>query len=174
MTKYKLNNNLRSATEVTLTSYMPGSADSKREREREEKRDSNQNESSNPASAPAPASAPCELCPHSCEFLKQSDRLAASLAKSECDKFGLNELKVESLDKEVCLCEKYNGGCKLCPRRPRAGIEPAMLAPAPPGKGCHGCHDNTCSTIYPSKIIIITLYSKTLRHELSNPPSQKF
>lgn len=148
MTKYKLNNTLRSSSEVTLTSFMTGSTDSTNKKDEKHypilELDSNQNDNVHSESnRNLEASRRCDACPHSCEFLHQSDRLAASLVKHECDKFGLNELKVDGLDKDVCLCEKYNGGCKLCPR-------PSL----PPGNGknsCHDCHKTTCSTIYPSE-----------------------
>lgn len=142
MTKYKLNNTLHSSSEVTLTSYMTGSTDNKNER-----LDSNQNDNFNGESnRNFAASKKCHVCPHTCEFLQQSDRLAASLVKQECNKFGLNELKVEGLGKNMCLCEKYNGGCKMCPRPSLAPT--LMLSIEGKGDSCHTCNGNSCNGTY--------------------------
>lgn len=162
MTKYKLNNTLRSSSEVTLTSYMTGSTDSKNDpRYKNGEVDPNQNDNFNPESnRNLEASKKCHVCPHSCEFLQQSDRLAASLVKQECNQFGLNELKVENLGRNVCLCEKYNGGCKLCPR---ASVTP-RLSLSPEGKeeqSLHSCHGNTCNGSFSSKFSIF-IYSNIL------------
>ncbi|KAL0893436.1 hypothetical protein ABMA27_015019 [Loxostege sticticalis] len=138
MTKYKLNNTVRSASEVTLTSYMTGSTDS-RERPYQIQMDTNQNDTVNSELNRNLEAKTCHVCPHSCEFLQHSGKFAASLVK-ENDKFGLNELKVEGLEANVCLCERYNGGCKLCPR-PVAGITLSL-----DGKeSCLACHDPTAS-----------------------------
>lgn len=150
MTKYKLNNTLNSASEVTLTSYMTGNTDSTNKKDDKHypipEVDTNQNDNFNSESnRNLEAARKCHVCPHSCEFMKQSDKIAASLGK-DCAKFGLNELKVEGLD-NVCLCEKFNGGCKLCPRPSLA----PTLALAEGKDSCHACHRTTCSTIYPSK-----------------------
>lgn len=139
MTKYKLNNTIRSASEVTLTSYMTGSTDSTKKDERYQipELDTNQNDNLNSqTNRNLDAARSCHVCPHSCEFLQQTDNLAASLAKQECDKFGLNELRVETLEHSVCLCERYNGGCKLCPRPP-ATIALGLDATAT----CLACHN---------------------------------
>lgn len=143
MTKYKLNNTLRSPTDVILTAYI--GTDGTRNGHPPEL-DSNQNDSVNVESnRNLEAAKTCHVCPHSCEFLKQSDKIASSLMKQECDRFGLNELKVEGL--EVCLCEKYNGGCKLCPR---PSLTPTLALNE--GKGsCHTCQRSTCATVFPSK-----------------------
>lgn len=143
MTKYKLNNTVRSASEVTLTSYMTGSTDSTNKKEPE--LDTNQNDNMSSESNRNLEANRCHVCPHSCDFLKESDRLAASLAKQECDKFGLNELKVDGLDKNVCLCEKYNGGCKLCPR---PSLAPTLTLSLDGKESCLACHRSTCATIY--------------------------
>lgn len=150
MTKYKLNNTLRSPSEVTLTAYM---TDNTRNGHQPEL-DSNQNDNVTfESNRNIEAANKCHICPHSCEFLKQSDKIAASLVKQECDKFGLNELKVEGL--EVCLCEKYNGGCKLCPR---PSLTPT-LAVNDGKESCHTCHRSTCSTVFPSKLWYFSNYS---------------
>lgn len=143
MTKYKLNNTVRSATEVTLTSYMAGSTDSRTradDRVYQIQLDTNQNDNVNSESnRNLDAAKGCHVCPHSCEFLQQSGKLAASLEKPG-DKFGVNELKVEGLEKSVCLCEKYNGGCKLCPRPSLA----ATLSLSLDGKEtCLACHESS-------------------------------
>ncbi|KOB64415.1 Uncharacterized protein OBRU01_24315 [Operophtera brumata] len=83
------------------------------------------------------------LCPPS--FLRQSDKLAASLVKPACDKFGLNELKAAGA--EVCLCERYNGGCKLCPR---ASL--TTLALSDGKESCHTCRRSTCATVFTKNI----------------------
>nr|XP_021193420.2 sodium-independent sulfate anion transporter [Helicoverpa armigera] len=144
MTKYKLNNTVRSASEVTLTSYMTGSTDSTNKKEPE--LDSNQNDNISSESNRNLEAKRCHVCPHACDFLKESDKLAASLTKQECDKFGLNELKVEGLDKDVCLCEKYNGGCKLCPR---PSLAPTLALGQDARDPCRACHRAACNTPYP-------------------------
>lgn len=148
MTKYKLNNTIRSASEVTLTSYMPGGADNTKKDERYQlpELDTNQNGNLNSQSnRNLDATRSCHVCPHSCEFLQQRDKFAASLAKHEYDKFGLNELRVDTLENSMCLCERYNGGCKLCPR-------PPAITPGLDGKAtCLACHNSnapfTCKSI---------------------------
>lgn len=153
MTKYKLNNTVRSASEVTLTSYMAGSTDSTNIK-RDERHyqipdlDTNQNGNLNSQNRNLEAIKGCHVCPHSCEFLEQTGKLAASLVKTECDRFGLNELKVEGLDQNVCLCEKYNGGCKLCPR---PSLAPTLRLSLDGKETCLACHD-TCAP-YSSKSI---------------------
>lgn len=143
MTKYKLNNTVRSASEVTLTAYMAGSLEKNEEKNYEKPAvDSNQNDSMNTESNRNIDR--YRVCPHSCDFLKDTDRIAASLVKQECDKFGLNELKVEGLD-NVCLCERYNGGCKLCPR---PSLAPTLTLNID-GKTCLSCQKSTCASIYP-------------------------
>uniref|UniRef100_A0A2A4IZ56 STAS domain-containing protein n=1 Tax=Heliothis virescens TaxID=7102 RepID=A0A2A4IZ56_HELVI len=139
MTKYKLNNTVRSASEVTLTSYMTGSTDStnKKDDRFPPELDTNQNDNISSESNRNLEAKRCHVCPHSCDFLKESDKLAASLVKQECDKFGLNELKVEGLDKDVCLCEKYNGGCKLCPR---PSLAPTLALGLDAREPCRACH----------------------------------
>ncbi|XP_028160708.1 sodium-independent sulfate anion transporter-like [Ostrinia furnacalis] len=151
MTKYKLNNTVRSASEVTLTSYMTGSTDSRTDRPYQIQMDTNQNDTVNAESNRNLEAKTCHVCPHSCEFLENSGKFAASLVK-ESDRFGLNELKVEGLERNVCLCEKYNGGCKLCPR-PATGLPLGL-----DGKeACLACHDsapdqyNHPNGLYPSK-----------------------
>ncbi|RVE44155.1 hypothetical protein evm_011202 [Chilo suppressalis] len=146
MTKYKLNNTVRSASEVTLTSYMTGSMDSRKDERHYQipELDTNQNDNANTESnRNLDASRTCNVCPHSCEFLHQSGKFAASLVKEECGKFGLNELKVEGLEKNVCLCEKYNGGCKLCPR---PSLAPTLNLSLDGKESCLSCHDSTCAT----------------------------
>lgn len=145
MTKYKLNNTVRSASEVTLTSYMTGSTDSGSKPAGE--LDTNQNDHAGAESNRNLAPRRCPACPHGCDFLRESETLAASLAKQECDKFGLNELRVDGLDKNVCLCEKYNGGCKLCPR-PRL---PALTYTLAGKEACLACHRSACAEPYSSK-----------------------
>ncbi|XP_052750495.1 sodium-independent sulfate anion transporter-like [Galleria mellonella] len=136
MTKYKLNNTVRSASEVTLTAFMTGNKDEKHYQIPE---DPNQNDNmSSESNRNLEAAKTCHVCPHSCEFLQQSDKLAASLVKQECDKFGLNELKVDGLDKNICLCEKYNGGCKLCPK---PGV-PSLSYGLDGKESCLACHGN--------------------------------
>ncbi|XP_026729166.1 sodium-independent sulfate anion transporter-like [Trichoplusia ni] len=142
MTKYKLNNTVRSASEVTLTSYMTGSTDSGSKPAGE--LDTNQNDHAGAESNRNLAPRRCPACPHGCDFLRESETLAASLAKQECDKFGLNELRVDGLDKNVCLCEKYNGGCKLCPR-PRL---PALTYTLAGKEACLACHRSACAEPY--------------------------
>ncbi|CAK1547373.1 unnamed protein product [Leptosia nina] len=119
MTKYKLNNNVRSSSEVTLTSYLSGSMEGKKDNVFQIQLD--------------PDLTKCNVCPSSCEYI---DNGLAALEKT-CDKFGLNELKVESLE-DVCLCEKYNGGCKLCPRSSPAPTLTINLEGAQ--KECLSCH----------------------------------
>ncbi|KAL4707479.1 hypothetical protein ACJJTC_000231 [Scirpophaga incertulas] len=143
MTKYKLNNTVRSASEVTLTSYMTGSMDSRREENHYPMSDSNQNDNIRSETNRNLAST-CHVCPHSCDFLHHSGKLAASLMKQECDQFGLNELKVEGLERNVCLCEKYNGGCKLCPR---PGLAPTLSYL----DGKDSCQDTSCPTHFSHK-----------------------
>lgn len=133
MTKYKLNNTVHSSSEVTLTSYLPSGG--------EEKLDSNQNGTVDGGNK-------CHFCPHSCQFLRQTEQLAAELMKGESDRFGLNELKVENLDQGVCLCAKYNGGCRGC-RAPRRVV----------GKdACGTCSGNSCPTTYSSKFVFLSFY----------------
>lgn len=140
MTKYKLNNTVRSSSEVTLTSYL-GSTDGKKE-ERAYNIPDNDNDNLNTESN-RNLEGKCHVC-HSCDFLQEPGRLAASLEK-RCDKFGLNELKVENLERNVCLCEKYNGGCKLCPR-------PSLAPTLALGRDrCHACRDQACGSPYASK-----------------------
>ncbi|CAG9584960.1 unnamed protein product [Danaus chrysippus] len=113
MTKYKLNNNVRSSSEVTLTSYMTGSSEGER---RDEGR--------------------CHTCPDTCLYLDGDKRY---------DKCGLEELKVDTLARG-CLCERYNGGCKLCPGQ-RASLAPTLtLTDGAHGKACLACHGDTCGT----------------------------
>lgn len=147
MTKYKLNNSLQSPSEVTLTAYV--GTDNARNGYPPEL-DSNQNDNvTGESNRNIEAAKKCHVCPHSCEFLRQSDKIAASLVKLDCDKFGLNELKVEG-PAAVCLCEKYNGGCKLCPR---PSLTPTLAINA--GKeSCHTCHRSTCSTVFTSKLLV--------------------
>ncbi|XP_068631642.1 sodium-independent sulfate anion transporter-like [Battus philenor] len=95
------------------------------------------------AHAPRP---PCGAC-------ALPARLAASLAKRETDKFGLNELKIDGLERGVCLCEQFNGGCKLCPR-PAPAPAPAH-APAPATalddkQPCAACRGAACGSPYPN------------------------
>lgn len=149
MTKYKLNNAARSATEVTLTSYVPGNTDISNTGKRDERHypipelDTNQNDSLSPQNRNLENRA-CQVCPHSCQLLQQSGELAASLAKRECARFGLNELRVEGLT-EVCLCEKYNGGCKLCPR---PSLAPTLSLSLDGKEACLACHGNACTAPY--------------------------
>lgn len=75
----------------------------------------------------------CHVCPH-----------AQYAPAIRCDGFGLNELKVESLDKNVCLCEVYNGGCKLCTR---PSLAPTLSLGLEAGCGCNG----NCGNPYSSK-----------------------
>lgn len=143
MTKYKLNNTVRSSSEVTLTAYMAGNVEKNDEKNNDKTAiDNNQNDNESNRNIDK-----CHVCPHSCNFLKESDKIAASLAKGECDKFGLNELKVEGLD-NVCLCEKYNGGCKLCPR---PSLAPTLTLDLDGKESCLACHRSTCASIYSSK-----------------------
>lgn len=167
MTKYKLNNTLRSSSEVTLTSYMTGSTDSKNDKHYQmPELDSNQNDNlSSESNRNFETSKKCHVCPHSCEFLQDSDKLAASLVKQECNQFGLNELKVEGLGKNVCLCEKYNGGCKLCPR---PSLAPTLtLSLDGKDESCLACHGPSCNRPYNSKYPCIFNPSGTIfnRHE---------
>lgn len=155
MTKYKMNNTVRSSSEVTLTSYMAGSTDSAR---KDGQYDTNQNDNVNSESNRNLDVKRCHVCPHSCDLVKQSDKLAASLVKQECDKFGLNELKVEGLDKNVCLCEKYNGGCKLCPR---PSLAPTLTFGLDGKESCLACHRSTCASVYTSKYDYIFKFSHT-------------
>lgn len=149
MTKYKLNNTINSSPEVTLTSYMPGNVDNNKKFD--EKKydisalDTNQNDNVVESNRNLEAATKCHICPHSCEFVKQSDRIVESLVKHESDKFGLNELKVDGLDKNVCLCEKYNGGCKLCPR---PSLAPTLTLSLEGKESCLACHKSTCASIY--------------------------
>ncbi|CAG9785900.1 unnamed protein product [Diatraea saccharalis] len=148
MTKYKLNNTARSASEVTLTSYMTGSMDSRKDERHYQipELDTNQNDNVNSESnRNLDTSRNCHMCPHPCDFIHHSDKFAASLVKQGCDKFGLNELKVEGLEKNVCLCEKYNGGCKLCPR---PSLAPTLNLSLDGKESCLSCHDSTCATHY--------------------------
>lgn len=154
MTKYKLNNTINSSSEVTLTSYMPGNVDSTKKFDDKKydipALDTNQNDNVVEANRNLEAAKQCHICPHSCEFVKQSDRIVESLVKHESDKFGLNELKVDGLDKNVCLCEKYNGGCKLCPR---PSLAPTLTLSLEGKESCLACHKSTCASIYSSKYL---------------------
>ncbi|XP_063362378.1 sodium-independent sulfate anion transporter-like isoform X1 [Cydia amplana] len=134
MTKYKLNNTVRSASEVTLTSFMTGSTDSKKEDKYQLGLDTNQNDNLNSVSNKN------LVCPHSCGYIQ--NRLT-SLVKSDGFGVGLNELKVEGMDKNVCLCEVYNGGCKLCPR---PNLAP-MLSLSVDAKDCVAC-SGACNAPY--------------------------
>lgn len=144
MTKYKLNNTVRSASEVTLTSYT-GSNDSRKDERvyqipELDKLDTNQNDNVNlESNRNLEASKTCHVCPHSCEFLQQSGKLAASLEKGG-DKFGVNELKVDGLERSVCLCERYNGGCKLCPR---PSLAPTLSLSLDGKETCLACHESS-------------------------------
>lgn len=162
MTKYKLNNTVRSASEVTLTSYMTGSTDSTNRKDDQRlvpELDTNQNDNMNSESNRNLEAKHCHVCPHACDFLKESDKLAASLAKQECDKFGLNELRVDGLDKNECLCEKYNGGCKLCPR---PSLAPTLTLALDGKEACLACHRSTCATIYTSEYPRFSYYQAGL------------
>lgn len=134
MTKYKLNNTVRSSSEVTLTSYM-GSTDSERKDDRYYQMDSRDNDQSE-------STRNCHNCPDSCEFLQEPVKIAASLEK-RYDKYSLNELKVENLE-NACLCEKYNGGCKLCPR-PSLAPTLTLGMDGPLKDSCHDCQ-GACSS----------------------------
>ncbi|XP_073945707.1 sodium-independent sulfate anion transporter-like [Choristoneura fumiferana] len=138
MTKYKLNNTVRSSSEVTLTSYMTGSTDSKKEYQMD--LDTNQNDNFNGSNGLGKR---CHVCPHS--------QYAPAI---RCDGFGLNELKVEGMDKNICLCEVYNGGCKLCPR---PSLAPTLSLGLDAGCACNGNCGNPYSksssfpdSVYPS------------------------
>ncbi|CAB3238020.1 unnamed protein product [Arctia plantaginis] len=144
MTKYKMNNTVRSSSEVTLTSYMTGSTDSTNKNQ-DGQYDTNQNDNVITEANRNLEGKRCHVCPNSCEFVNQTDKLAASLVKQETDKFGLNELKVEGLDKNVCLCEKYNGGCKLCPR---PSLAPTLTLNLDGKASCLACHKSTCASVY--------------------------
>ncbi|XP_037293798.1 sodium-independent sulfate anion transporter [Manduca sexta] len=148
MTKYKLNNTIRSSSEVTLTAYVPGSVENTKKDDKVYDLpilDTNQNDNVVSEANRNLDSKKCHVCPHSCEFVKNSDKLAASLVKAECDKFGLNELKVEGLEQAVCLCERYNGGCKLCPR---PSLAPTLTLSLDGKESCLACHKSTCASIY--------------------------
>lgn len=149
MTKYKMNNTVRSSSEVTLTSYMTGSTDTTNKNQ-DGQYDTNQNDNVNNEANRNLGGKRCHVCPNSCDFANQTDKLAASLVKQECDKFGLNELKVEGLDKNVCLCEKYNGGCKLCPR---PSLAPTLSLNLDGKASCLACHKSSCATVYTSKYL---------------------
>ncbi|XP_060802780.1 sodium-independent sulfate anion transporter [Amyelois transitella] len=136
MTKYKLNNTVRSSSEVTLTSYLTGSMDKTDEKLQIDLDSQNENRNGE-----ANRNLKCHVCPHSCQFLEQSGKLSECLTKRECDRFGLNELKVEGLERNVCLCEKYNGGCKLCPK-----LSPALSVGLDGKESCLACHGNNGST----------------------------
>ncbi|XP_038212215.1 sodium-independent sulfate anion transporter-like [Zerene cesonia] len=137
MTKYKLNNTVRSSSEVTLTSYMSGSMEGKKENVYQIQMDPENIGSNQTLDA---IDGKCNVCPSSCDY---KGNLAASLEKP-CSRFGLNELKVENLE-DVCLCEKYNGGCKLCPRSSPA---PTLTINLEGGqKECLSCNGNS---LYPS------------------------
>lgn len=142
MTKYKLNNTVRSSSEVTLTSYM-GSTDSERKDDRYYQMDSRDNDQSE-------STRNCHSCPDSCEFLQEPVKIAASLEK-RYDKYSLNELKVENLG-NACLCEKYNGGCKLCPR-PSLAPTLTLGMDGPLKDSCHDCQ-GACSSPNPSEYSI--------------------
>ncbi|CAK1596661.1 unnamed protein product [Parnassius mnemosyne] len=142
MTKYKLNNTVRSPSEVTLTSYLTSDSASVKKDDKGYQisvlnNDNLDSESNRNLETPR-----CQLCP-SCEL---PGKLAVSLAKLECDKFGLNELKVEGLN-NVCLCEKFNGGCKLCPRPSLATTLNLNLDGKEP---CLACHSGACGSPYPN------------------------
>lgn len=143
MTKYKLNNTVRSSSEVTLTSYM-GSTDSERKDDRYYQMDSRDNDDQSESTRN------CHNCPDSCEFLQEPVKIAASLEK-RYDKYSLNELKVENVG-NACLCEKYNGGCKLCPR-PSLAPTLSLSIDGHLKDSCHDCQ-GACSSPNPSKYSI--------------------
>ncbi|XP_047504545.1 sodium-independent sulfate anion transporter-like isoform X1 [Pieris napi] len=122
MTKYKLNNNVRSSSEVTLTSYLSGSMERK----------------DNVFLQLSPNESKCNVCPNSC----YTDH---TLSLDKSTKFGLNELKVENLERDVCLCEKFNGGCKVCPNPSPAPTLTINLEGAQ--KECLSCHG---TSLYPN------------------------
>lgn len=147
MTKYKLNNSVRSSSEVTLTSYMTGSTDSERKDDRcyQMQLDTTEDNVSDNHNIEDK----CHVCPNSCEFLQESGKIVASLEK-RYDKYSLNELKVENLDRDACLCEKYNGGCKLCPR---PSLAPTLTLSYDGSHGkdhCYTCQDAPCSSPSPA------------------------
>lgn len=150
MTKYKLNNTVRSSSEVTLTSYL--GTESKKDESAYHIPD-NENDNVNTESNRNLEAGQCHVCTHPCEFIQEPGKLAASLEKRS-DKFGLNELKVENLDRNVCLCEKYNGGCKLCPR---PSLAPTLALSLDAREACHTCHGGTCGSPYPSKLSLLFL-----------------
>ncbi|CAH2105976.1 unnamed protein product [Euphydryas editha] len=145
MTKYKLNNTVRSSSEVTLTSYM-GSTDSERKDERyyQMQLDSRDNDDRSDTNR----TGNCHSCPDSCEFLEEPGKIAASLEK-RYDKYSLNELKVENTG-NTCLCEKYNGGCKLCPR-PSLAPTLSLSMDGHLKDSCLACQGAACSSPNPSK-----------------------
>ncbi|XP_069358649.1 sodium-independent sulfate anion transporter-like isoform X2 [Maniola hyperantus] len=147
MTKYKLNNAVRSSSEVTLTSYMTGSTDSERKDECYQIPGSNDTEQDDVSESNNVEDGKCHVCPNSCEFLQEPGKIAASLEK-RYDKYSLNELKVENLGRG-CLCEKYNGGCKLCPR-PSLAPTLTLSMDGTHGKGaCLACNGGACGTPNP-------------------------
>lgn len=159
MTKYKLNNAVRSSSEVTLTSYMTGSTDSERKDDYHIPIDSTERDDISESNNLDDGK--CHVCPSSCEFLQEPGRIAASLEK-RYDKYSLNELKVENLGRG-CLCEKYNGGCKLCPR-PSLAPTLTMSMDGSHGKGaCLACSGASCATPNPGeychrKVITMIMY----------------
>lgn len=131
MTKYKLNNAARSSSEVTLTSYLAadkGCQISVLDNDNLES-ESNRN------------------LGHACVGCELPGAVAA-LEKSECGKYGLNELKVDGLDPDVCLCAKFNGGCKL---RPRPSLAPTLNLSLDGKVSCLACHGGSCGSPYPSE-----------------------
>ncbi|XP_049869479.1 sodium-independent sulfate anion transporter-like [Pectinophora gossypiella] len=134
MTKYKLNNAVRAASEVTLTSYVT-EANGKKDSSHYQMPDLDTNQNGKVGSQNRNLEAGrCHVCPHSCSFLQQTGELAASLAKQE-PVFGLNELRTGAGD---CLCERYSGGCKLCP------------APPPPPAANNHLNKDACPCRQPS------------------------
>ncbi|XP_046959904.1 sodium-independent sulfate anion transporter-like [Vanessa cardui] len=147
MTKYKLNNTGRSSSEVTLTSYM-GSTDSERKDERYYQMQLDSNENDNISETNRNIDGKCHDCPDSCEFLQEPGKIAASLEK-RYDKYSLNELKVENLGRDACLCEKYNGGCKLCPRPSLAPTLTLSLDGNHGKDSCLACQGASCGSPNP-------------------------
>lgn len=163
MTKYKLNNSVRSSSEVTLTSYMTGSTDSERKDDRSYQIPLDTNENDDVSESNHNLEDKCHVCPNSCEFLQEPGKIAASLAK-RYDKYSLNELKVENLGRDACLCEKYNGGCKLCPR---PSLAPTLTLSYDGSHGkdhCYTCQGASCGTPNPGKslhsLLILSIYIK--------------
>lgn len=141
MTKYKLNNNVRSSSEVTLTSYMTGSSEGER---REDGR--------------------CHTCPDTCLYLDTEKRY---------DKCGLEELKVDTLARG-CLCERYNGGCKLCPGQ-RASLAPTLtVTDGGHGKSCLACDGDTCGPRNTCELPIYNISTYCLLPSSTNRGPQVF